>query len=240
MNFGPPLISGTILKRYKRFFVDVKLDDGSTVTAHCPNTGSMKTCIDSGWPCLLSYHDNPARKLKYGLEMTSNGETWIGVNTQRPNSLVKDAIISGEIPELIGYTNIQPEFRLENSRIDLLLSNDKEKCFVEIKNVTLRGAKKEALFPDAVTERGKKHLDELISLKKTGNRACIFFLVQREDVNSFRPAFEIDINYSEKLKEASLLGVEILVYQTCLSPKGIKISKALPFTIPQQSYKFIK
>jgi sugar fermentation stimulation protein A len=232
MNFSSPLISGTILKRYKRFFVDVMLSDGSVVTAHCPNTGSMKTCLETSWPCLLSHHDNPKRKLKYGLEMISNGDTWIGVNTHLPNNLVRDSIKNGEIPELRGYPNIQSEFKLEKSRIDLYLSNNNEECFVEIKNVTLKGIKNEALFPDAVTERGKKHLEELISLKKAGKRACMFFLVQREDVVSFRPAHEIDTDYAEKLKEAYNLGVEVLVYQTSLSEKGIKISKALPFTFP--------
>lgn len=230
MNFNSPLISGTILKRYKRFFVDVTLEDGSIVTAHCPNTGSMKTCLETSWPCLLSHHNNPKRKLKYGLEMTSNGSTWIGVNTQLPNILVRDAIKNGEILELKGYSNIQSEFKLGKSRIDLYLSNDKEDCFVEIKNVTLLGPNKEALFPDAVTERGKKHLEELIALKKAGKRACMFFLVQREDVSSFRPAHEIDPEYSQKLKEAYDLGVEVLVYQASLSEKDIKISKALPFT----------
>lgn len=232
MNFISPLISGTILKRYKRFFVDVKLDDGSIITAHCPNTGSMSTCMEADWPCLLSYHDNPKRKLKYGLEMISNGETWIGVNTQIPNILVKESVRNGEILELKGYPLIQAEFKLENSRIDLFLSNNNHNCFVEIKNVTLKGQNNEALFPDAVTERGKKHLDELITLKKSGQRACMFFLVQREDVNSFRPAHEIDPEYSNKLREAHAMGVEILVYQTSLSPAGIKISKALPFTFP--------
>lgn len=230
MNFNSPLISGTILKRYKRFFVDVTLEDGSIVTAHCPNTGSMKTCLETSWPCLLSHHNNPKRKLKYGLEMTSNGSTWIGVNTQLPNILVRDSIKNGEILELKGYSNIQSEFKLGKSRIDLYLSNDKEDCFVEIKNVTLIGPNNEALFPDAVTERGKRHLEELISLKKAGKRACMFFLVQREDVSSFRPAHEIDPGYSQKLKEAYDLGIEVLVYQASLSEKGIKISKALPFT----------
>lgn len=232
MNFNSPLISGTVLKRYKRFFVDVRLADGSIVTAHCPNTGSMKTCIDTDWPCLLSYHNNPKRKLKYGLELTSNGTTWIGVNTHLPNNLVKESIKNQEIPELRGYPNIQSEFKLENSRIDLLLSNDKQKCFVEIKNVTLIGNNQEALFPDAITERGKKHLDELISLKKSGHRTCMFFLVQREDVNSFRPAHEIDSEYSQKLLHAHAIGVEILVYQASLTPEGIKIKGALPFTFP--------
>lgn len=230
MNFNSPLIPGKILKRYKRFFVDVELKDGTTITAHCPNTGSMESCLEVGWPCLLSHHDNPKRKLKFGLEFTSNGESWIGVNTQLPNVIVRNAIEKGEIPELSDYLNIVSEYKVEKSRIDLFLSNEKERCFVEIKNVTLKGKDREALFPDAVTERGKKHLVDLISLKKAGFRACMFFLVQREDVEIFRPAFEIDPNYCQKLKEAYELGVEILIYQTSFSPKGIRISRALPFT----------
>ncbi len=230
MQFDSPLIPGQIQKRYKRFFVDVKLVDGTIVTAHCPNTGSMESCIGTGWPCLLSTHNNPKRKLKFGLEMISNGKSWIGVNTHLPNQIVKEAIIEGKIPELAGYSNIQSEYKIENSRFDLFLSHGQKKCFVEVKNVTLRDNYGVALFPDAVTERGKKHLDDLKILKSQGNRACMFYFVQREDVHIFRPAYEIDPEYSKKLEESYKFGVEIFVYQASLSPQGIKINNPLPFT----------
>jgi sugar fermentation stimulation protein A len=162
--------------------------------------------------------------------MTSNGKSWIGVNTHLPNKIVKNAIIERKIPEFKDYSKVEQEYKIENSRIDLFLSNDKNKCFVEIKNVTLKGNKSDAIFPDAVTNRGRKHLEDLITIKKSGNRATMFFLVQREDVICFRPAYDIDPKYCKKLKEAYDSGVEILVYQTSLSPKEIKISKPLSFT----------
>jgi sugar fermentation stimulation protein A len=232
MEYSTPLVEGTIIKRYKRFLVDVELKNGEVITAHSANTGSMKTCLEPGWKCLLSFHDNPKRKLKYGLEMTSNGDTWIGVNTHLPNKIVLEAIKNGEIKELEGYDFIKPEYKVGDSRIDIFLSRYDQQCFVEIKNVTMLGDKGIALFPDAKTERGQKHIRELTDLIKKGHRGVMFYLVQREDVDRFMPAVEIDPEYSKLLKEGHKNGLEILVYQCSMKRDGIKIRKSLPFKLP--------
>lgn len=229
MNFENPLVSGKILKRYKRFLADVELENGEVITAHTANTGSMKTCWEPGWNVLMSFHDNPKRKLKYSLEMTHNQETWIGINTSLPNKLGKEAIENGTIKELQGYENIKPEAKIGKSRIDLYLtgSADHPDCYVEIKNVTLKGEGKQVLFPDAVTERGQKHLQELINIVESGKRACMLYIVQREDVSHFSPADSIDVRYGELLREAKEKGVEVLCYQCKLSPKEIIIHRPL-------------
>ena len=242
MNFDTPLISGRIVKRYKRFLADIILSEdhgehkkGESITVHTPNTGSMKSCWEKNWPALISFHDNPKRKLKYTLEMTHNGESWIGLHTGRPNRLVYEAIKQRQIPELDKYQNIKPEIKVGKSRIDLLLYNGDFKqptnqCFVEIKNVTLRENSK-ALFPDAVTERGQKHLRELIELKKSGIESCIFFVVQRTDVSEFSPAKEIDPVYSKLLSMCIDEGVIALAYQFEANQDGIRISKRLPIIL---------
>jgi sugar fermentation stimulation protein A len=231
MKFSNPLIEGTIIKRYKRFMMDVKLADGEVVTAHVPNTGSMKSCFEPGWKCLLSFTDNPKRKLKYGLEMTSNGKSWIGVNTHSSNKIVFEAIKNNLIPELKDPLEIRPEFKLENSRIDFYLKYANQDCFVEVKNVTLRDQNKTASFPDSETKRGQKHLQELTTLVKQGHRGVMFFLVQREDVELFRPAWETDPVYAKLLGEAEKEGVEILVYQCSLGKKQVHIKNALPYDL---------
>lgn len=232
MKFDQTLIPGKILKRYKRFLADIELEDGQIITAHTANTGSMKTCWEPGWKVLLSYHDNPSRKLKYSLEMTHNGNTWIGINTSVPNKLGVEAIKDGTIKELQGYETIKPEAKIGKSRIDILLkSKDKSDCYVEIKNVTLKEDGQTATFPDAVSERGQKHLEELIQIKKAGMRAVMLYIVQREDANHFRPADHIDPKYSELLKEAERNGVEVLVYGCDLSHKEIKLSRSISYSL---------
>ena len=223
------LVPGKILKRYKRFLTDIELENGEIITAHLANTGSMKTCWQPSWPVLLSYHDNPNRKLKYSVEMINNGETWIGVNTQLTNKIVKNSIENSLIPELADYANIQSEKKVEKSRIDLYLTNHKIKknCYVEIKNVTLLGNNKTALFPDAPTERGQKHINDLMKLKEIGHRVCMFYLVQREDIEIFTPSKEIDPKYSELLGNAYKRGLEILVYKCKLTPQSIEIDQRI-------------
>ena len=237
MKFLTPLTEGKILKRYKRFLADIQLSSGEVITAHTANTGSMKTCWEPGWKVLISFHDNPKRKLKYSLEMTHNGQTWIGINTSLPNKLAKEAIENGLIKELKGYPFIKPEVKTGNSRIDLLLSKEKEtpskedQFFVEVKNVTLKGddhQKNAALFPDAVSVRGQKHIRELIRLHKEGYKTALLFIVQREDVDYFTPAKNIDPLYSSLLKEAAASGVLILAYQCTMSKKEIVVNKSLP------------
>lgn len=230
MKYTSPLYEGKILKRYKRFLADIELKSGETITAHTPNTGSMKTCWEPGWKVMVSHHDNPKRKLKYGLELTHNGKTWIGVNTNLPNRLAYEAISKGVIKELSDYDKIRPEVKVGKSRIDLFLSKSQsdDKCYVEVKNVTLIGENNAALFPDAISERGQKHLEELIDLKKQGHRAVMLYIVQRQDVDHFRPAWSIDKRYSELVLEAQDKGVEILAYQCQMGPEEIVVTKKLP------------
>lgn len=227
------LTRGTILKRYKRFLADIELQSGELVIAHTPNTGSMKTCWDPGWPALCSYHDDPKRKLKYGLQMLHNGVTWIGVNTSITNKLGIEAIKNGSIPELQGYETIRPEFKVGQSRLDILLYNgdldgESERCYVEIKNVTMLGDDGVAVFPDSVSTRGQKHLKELMQLKSEGNRAVMLFIIQREDTKGFRAAKDIDPEYDRLLNEAMKSGVEVLCYQCTLTPEEIKVDHREP------------
>ncbi len=231
MKFKNPLIHGHFIKRYKRFFADVKIDN-NVVVAHTANTGAMTSCLGENWPALLSYHDSPTRKLKYSFEMINNGITWIGVNTSITNSLAIEAIKNGVIKELQGYQNLKPEAKIGQSRIDILLSNGdtenlKDLCYVEVKNVTLRDEAGYCLFPDAITSRGLKHLHELIDLKKQNIRTVMLFIVQREDCHTFKIENEIDSKYSELLKLAIDFGVEVLVYACQLSPEEILINKKL-------------
>lgn len=231
MKFDQKLIFGKIEKRYKRFLADIKLENGEVVTAHTANTGSMKTCWEPGWKVAVSFHDDPKRKLKYSLELTHNGKTWIGVNTSLPNKLAYQSIHEGKIPELNGYSEIKPEAKIGKSRIDLLLKgNNLPDCYVEIKNVTMLANSNEAIFPDAVSERGLKHLHELAGIKKDGMRAVMLYIIQREDVEVFRPAFEIDEEYARALKEVESLGVEVLAYRCLVGPEGVEIEKRLPLT----------
>ena len=231
MRINKPLIEATFISRYKRFLCDVKLPNGKILTVHCPNSGSMKSCYQEGWKVLISDSQNPKRKLRYTLEMLHNEKCWIGINTMLPNKIVKEAIEEKLITELSGYKKILSEQKYgKNSRIDLLLENEDERCYVEIKNVTLID-NQYYLFPDAVTERGQKHLDELIDIKKNGNRAVMFFLIQRNDANIFKPANSIDPVYSEKLKKAYKAGVEIIPYVADVNPPEIKIDHKTNFEL---------
>lgn len=210
---------------------DIKLDDGRFITAHCPNSGSMKTCKEPGWKVMVSDSRNPKRKLRYTWELVHNTTCWIGINTQVPNKVAKEAIGKGRIPELSGYDSIRPEAPYgKNSRIDLLLSGDAGACYVEVKNVTLveDGA---YLFPDAETTRGQKHLDELVSMVKEGHRAVMLYVIQRRDGHIFRPAAHIDPVYAQKLKEAYNQGVEVLPYLAGVSPEKIELTKAVEFEL---------
>lgn len=225
----PPLIEGRLIKRYKRFLADVELAGGETVTAHCPNSGSMRGCALEGSPVWLSQSDNPKRKLKYTWELVQVPGTLIGINTMVPNRLVKSAIENKEIEELMGYDQVRPEVKTsEGTRLDLALEGrDRVACYVEIKNCTLveEGM---AMFPDAVTTRGQKHLDELMRLKKEGFRAAVFFLIQRMDATRFSPAAGIDPAYAEKLKQAGENGVEIITRDTRIDTAVIRINRPVP------------
>ena len=228
----PKLLKGTLVKRYKRFLADVQLDEGDLVTAHCPNSGAMRACSDPGRPVYLSYHDNPKRKLKYTWEMIHMPDSLVGVNTMVPNRLVKLSIENGLAGELKGYGRVRAEVKTsEGSRLDLMLAEEgRRDCFVEVKNCTLV-EERAARFPDAVTTRGRKHLLELQRLVAEGNRCVMFFLVQRMDADSFRPADDIDPAYGEELRRAHQNGVEILVYDVFMDLHAIRLNRCLPYIL---------
>ena len=232
MKFNQPLIPGKLIKRYKRFLADIKLESGETITAHCPNSGSMKTCQNPDWKVMLSYHDNPKRKYKYTWEMVHNGTCWIGINTGIPNQIVEESIHNKKIPALNGYSEIKREVRYgKNSRIDIYLKNDNQICYTEVKNVTLVEDDRFYCFPDSVTERGRKHLYELIEMVKQGHRAVMLYVIQRSDGTTFKPAAHIDPAYAESLKEAYAKGVEILVYQAKVNPGSIVLRGEIPWEL---------
>ncbi|MBI9091019.1 MAG: DNA/RNA nuclease SfsA [Desulfobacterium sp.] len=228
----PRLIPGTLVKRYKRFLADVELESGAVVTAHCPNTGSMRGCSTPGTRVYLSESDNPKRKLNYTWELMEIPETFIGINTQVPNKLVQHSIEGGLVAALSGYTSVRPEVKTsEHTRLDLLLSNAAgEECFVEVKNCTLveEGV---ARFPDAVTVRGQKHLAELERLVSQGKRGVIFFLIQRMDAVAFKPAGDIDPAYARLLGQVVRAGVEVIAWDTVMDLNRICLGKSIPVTL---------
>ena len=226
----PELTPGVLLKRYKRFLADVKLDTGEIVTAHCPNTGSMKGCSEPGRMVYLSSHNNPKRKYKYTWELIAMPTSLVGVNTLVPNRLVFKSIEQKLIPELSRYNRIRREVKIgEHSRIDLVLTDaDAKQCYVEIKNCTLVN-EAVAQFPDAVTSRGLKHIIELENLVKAGHRCMMFYFIQRMDARVFRPADHIDPEYGCRLRQAVEKGVEILAYDVRIDLQGIELNKKIPF-----------
>jgi len=232
MDFKVPLVTGILIQRYKRFLADIRLDSGEYVTAMCPNTGSMKTCKTPGWRVALSPAENPERKTRFTWEMIHNGTCWIGINTHLANGIVAEAVMSGAIPELSGYALLRREVKYgRNSRIDLLLQDGDRQCYVEVKNVTLVEADGNYQFPDAVTERGRKHLSELVKMVGEGHRAVMVFLIQRSDGHIFTPARHIDPDYAEALIEARQNGVEILPCRAEVSPEKIEIVEQIDFEL---------
>ncbi|MFW2367230.1 MAG: DNA/RNA nuclease SfsA [Desulforhopalus sp.] len=228
MLFSTPLVHGTLIKRYKRFLADVKLETGEVITAHCPNTGTMLSCSAPDSPVALSISDNPKRKYPYTLEMVMDNATWVGVNTARTNALVREAIEAGQIQEFKHPLTIRSEIKTsDHTRLDLQVTDDSGSTYIEVKNCSLAVSSR-AMFPDAVTTRGTKHLHELIRLTDKGEKSCIFFLVQRMDANCFSPATHIDPTYSAALKAAAASGVMVLAYQAEVSPDGIQVMRSLP------------
>ena len=225
----PKLVSATLLKRYKRFLADVKLETGETVTVHCPNTGSMAGCCEAGRKVYLSVHDNPKRKYKYTWELIAMPTSLVGVNTMVPNRLVAKSIEQRLISEVAQYRNVTREVKIgEHSRIDLLLTGSSgERCYVEIKNCTLvnEGV---AQFPDAVTTRGLRHIIELEKFVEAGHRCIMFYFIQRMDARVFRPADHIDPNYGGRLRQAAAKGVEVIAYDVRISLHGIELNHKIP------------
>ncbi len=234
MLFQKPLIAGTLLRRYKRFLADVRLEDNTEITVYCPNTGSMLSCSAPGSPVYISTSDNLKRKYPHTLEMVWVDSCWVGVNTGLTNSLVVEAIEKNQIPELSCNGLLKREVTTSTgTRLDILHTLGKKKTFIEVKNCSMANDGI-AMFPDAVTVRGTKHLNELKMLVKDGHRGVIFYLVQRMDVHTFAPAQHIDATYTQTLVNAYTQGVEILVYQVQVTPKGISLDRALPFTLPEK------
>lgn len=230
MVFETQLIHGRLIKRYKRFLADITLDNGDVITAHCTNSGTMKSCLENNAEVYLTPVNDPKRKTKFTWEMIKINGDWVGINTGNPNKLAFEAIQSGSIEKLKGYTEVKREVKFADSRFDVMAKNDKETCFVEVKNVTLKEGNY-ARFPDAVTTRGKKHLGTLMQVKKQGMRAVMLYIIQRTDVDTFAPAKDIDPNYSETLKKAFDAGVEIIPMQAKVSPEKIELIKELPFEL---------
>lgn len=230
MQFDNKLVHGTLIRRYKRFLADVKLDNGTEVVAHCTNSGSMKTCLEDGAEVFLTPVSDPKRKTRFTWEMIKINGDWVGINTGIPNKLAFDAISSGSIPELKGYTTVKREVKFGDSRFDVYAENEHEKCFVEVKNVSMKN-ENYALFPDAVTTRGQKHLKTLMQVKSQGIRAVMLYVIQRSDVEMFAPAKEIDPNYAKILKGAYAAGVEIIPMQAKVTPESIELVRKLQFEL---------
>lgn len=234
MIFASQLICGTLVKRYKRFMADVELPDGQTITAHCANPGSMLGLKEPGSKVWLSKSDNPKRKLKYSWELIEvdlgKGPALVGINTAHPNRIVAEALESGLVDELAGFSSLRREVRYgKNSRIDILLEADgAPPTYVEVKNVHLMREAGSAEFPDSVTARGAKHLSELSDMVATGARAVMFYLVQRGDAETMRFARDIDPAYVAAFEAARAAGVEALCYGCDVRTDGICLSSAIP------------
>ena len=231
MNFEKRLISGEFIKRYKRFFVDIKIGN-EKVVAHCPNTGSMMGLLKEGNQVWLSKSDNPMRKLKYTLQIIEDKNSKIGVNTHLTNKIVLYALNNKKIESFKNIKYIKQEVNFgKNTRFDFMVSDEKKKSFIEVKNVTLSRKKSVAEFPDAVTSRGLKHIKELIKAKKKGFDIYLLFLIQRDDCNNFNLAKDIDPEYCELLVKAVKKNLNILCYDCKFSSKGIKLNRKIKFNI---------
>ena len=230
MQFNPPLQSAILIKRYKRFLADVVTPDGRELTLHCPNTGAMTGCATPGDTVWYSTSDNPKRKYAHTWELTQTQRgAIICVNTLRANILAKEAILAGNIVELYGYNTLKSEVKYgeEKSRIDIMLqAEERQNCYIEVKSVTL-AENDSGYFPDAVTERGQKHLRELMSVAAAGDRAVILFAVLHSAIDRFSPAHHIDARYAQLLIEAQTKGVEILVYKAELSTEMMTLNKPI-------------
>ena len=229
MKFKDSLLQGIFIKRYKRFFVDIKYKN-KTITSHCPNTGSMMGLLDKDNIVFFSKSDKPDRKLKYTLEIIKAKNKLVGINTHLTNKIALEALTNKKIKDLIKYNTIQSEVKFsEKTRFDFLVSNNKEKCFVEVKNVTLSRKNKIAEFPDSPTARGIKHLNDLCLSKKKGFKAYILYLIQRNDCESFSIAADIDLDYKVSLEKALKSGVKLLCYDCKLDGDEIKLNKEIKY-----------
>ncbi len=239
MHFDQQLIPGRLVRRYQRFLADVELADGEVITVHCPNSGSMLGCREPGSPVLLSLAANPRRKYRHTWELVQSEGFWVGINTARTNSLVREALESGVIAELQPVAAIRAEVRVSApSRLDFCLDHGAatpadrpRQTYLEVKNCTLveDGV---AMFPDAVTSRGARHLEELLTLRRAGHGAAVLFCVQHGGAGSFTPAARIDPGYTRTLARVAAAGVRVLAYRARTTPAGIVIDTSLPVLLP--------
>ncbi|MGB1548295.1 MAG: DNA/RNA nuclease SfsA [Alphaproteobacteria bacterium] len=231
MRFPAPLVRGSLVERYKRFLSTVELEDGARVTAHCPNPGSMMGLLNPGGEVWLSPSQNPNRKLPYTWELVRIDEGFVGINTSLANRIVEEKLQAKTIPEFADYASLRREVRYgKNSRIDFLLDTPgKPSCYVEVKSVTLQLGSS-AAFPDAVTARGAKHLGELAEVVRSGHRAILLYLVQREDCGDFVLAEKIDPAYAEAMRTAREAGVETVCFTCRVGTAAIEMDRPLPFS----------
>lgn len=229
MKLRGTLHRGVLLRRYKRFLADVRLDSGVELTVHCANPGSMKGLLAEGAQVVVSDSGDPKRKLPFSLERIRVGRAWVGVNTALPNHIAREAIEAGRIEEVTGYETVRSEVKLgEKSRIDLRLEDPtRPNCWVEVKNVTLREGRA-ARFPDSVTERGRKHLRELAGVVERGERGVMLFLVNRADCDSMGPADDIDPAYGAELRRVADVGVELLAYSVRMRADTAIVAARVP------------
>jgi sugar fermentation stimulation protein A len=234
LRYADALVEGRLIRRYKRFLADIQLPEG-VVTAACPNTGSLMGCCEPGSRVWLSQSDSASRKYRHTWEIVEVGKVLVGINTGLPNKLVSEAIVEGVIGELAGYDTVRREVRYgeESSRVDFVLeSPDRGACYVEVKNVTAAAQRGIALFPDCVSERGSRHLRELIRIKSQGIRTVQLYCVQRGDVKEVRPADGIDHEYGQTLREAIAAGVEVLAYRAKVGPAEIRLVERISVRCP--------
>ena len=232
MDFPQPLKRGVLVARYKRFFADVALDDGTEITAHCPNPGAMLGLNTPGLRAWVSRSDDPKRKLAYTLELLEADGGLVGINTMHPNRLVAEALAADHFPELTGYASHRREVRYgANSRVDFLLEGpDRPPCWLEVKNCHLRRTATLAEFPDCVAARSLKHLKELTAMVETGQRAVMLFVIQRTDCDAFAACAELDPAYARGLTEAAARGVEVLAYACDITTQQVRIAARVPWT----------
>ena len=231
MKFNETLIAGQFIKRYKRFFVDVKIGN-EKVVAHCPNTGSMMGLLKKGNNVWISKSNNPKRKLKYTLQIIEDQKSKVGINTHLTNKIVFEALDKRTIKNFENLDKIQSEVKFgKNTRFDFLITEKYKKTFIEVKNVTLCREKKIAEFPDAITSRGSKHIEELLEANKKGYKIYLFFVIQRNDCNKFKLAKDIDPEYCELLLKAVKKNLKILCYDCKFSPKGIELNREIQLKI---------
>jgi sugar fermentation stimulation protein A len=232
ISFPTPLVRGRLIKRYKRFLADIELEDGTSITAHCPNSGAMQGLTAPGTPVWVSLSSSPTRKLPYTWQMAEVDGTFVGMNTANPNPLVEAAIRSGTLPEFQGYHQLRREVAYgKNSRIDILLEGpDSALTYVEVKNVHWKRGTK-AAFPSSVTTRGAKHMGELADMVRQGHQAYVVYVLQRNDCDGFELAHDIDPTYARETLKALEVGVKALVYACDVDPQGIRINRRLTFNV---------